>query len=221
MSDLADRLLKAFNFMVDRQDDRVVSLFAGYLKTYIDEQAESGPDPYQSPKIRPFDGTVLQDPLLNEVKLDEGNEGLLTISNDNDSSDEAEIYETPGHISTYWKPQRGKISIVTTELATSLAQATGCSFFPDHGANRVGISGVNFNQALYKLQNLERLQVRQRMRPRTKALLTRLDTCCFSAIRRVLEGSRQCSDARKSRTEHCHPVPPPHQRHETLRTHHC
>jgi hypothetical protein len=144
--------------MVDRHDDRVMSLFAGHLKTYIDEQAESGPEPYQSPKIRPFDGTTLQDPLLDEVRLDD-NEGLLAISNDNDSSDEAEVFATPGHISTYWKPQQGKISIVTTELAASLAQATGCSFFPDHGANQVGISGVNFNEALYKLQNLERLQV--------------------------------------------------------------
>jgi hypothetical protein len=147
--------------MVDRQGDRAVSLFAGHLKTYIDEQAESGPDPYQSPKIRPFDGTVPQDSLLDEVKLDGSIEGLLAISNDDDSSDEAEIHETPSHISIYWKPQQGKISIVTTELATSLAQTTGCSFFPDHGANRVGISGVNFKQALCKLQNLEKLQVRQ------------------------------------------------------------
>ena len=160
VSAFADRLSQAFTFMVDRQDDRVVSLFAGYLKAYVDEQAELGPDPYQSPKIRPFDGTVLQDPLLDDFKLDASNEGLLTIDNDdNSSSDEAEADEAPSHIQTYWKPEQGRISIVTTELATLLAQSTGCSFFPDHGANRVGISGVNFNQALFKLQNLEKLQV--------------------------------------------------------------
>ena len=147
--------------MVDRQDDKVVSMFGAYLTTYIHEQAELGPDPYQSPKIQPFDGTVLQDPLLDEDQLEHRNEGLLTISNDNSSSDEAEVYDKPSHISTYWKPEQGKISIVTTDLATSLAEATGCSFFPDHGANRVGISGVNSNQALLKLKNLEGLQVGQ------------------------------------------------------------
>lgn len=145
--------------MVDRQHDTVVSLFAVCLKTYIDEQAESDPDPYQSPKIRPFDGTVLQDPLLDEVHIREGNEGLLAISNNNDSSDEAEVHTTPSYIRTYWNPQQGKISIVTAELVTLLAQSTGCSFFPDHCANRVGISGLKSNQALRKLQNLERLQV--------------------------------------------------------------
>jgi hypothetical protein len=145
--------------MVNRHDDKLVSLFAGHLKTYVDEQAESGPDPYQSPKIRPFDSTVIQLPLLDEVKLEDGHEGLLAISND--SSDEAEVYAIPGHISALWKPEHGKISIVTPELAASLAQLTGCSFYPDHAANQVGISGVNFNEALYKLQNLERLQVSQ------------------------------------------------------------
>ena len=158
---LTDRYAQAFTFMVDRQDDRVVSLFASCLKTYIDEQAESGPDPYQSPKIRPLDGTVLQNSLIDDAKLDESNEGLFAIGNGDDSSDGGEAHATPSHIHTYWKPQQGKISIVTTELATMLAQATGCSFFPDHGGNRVGISGANFNQALYKLQNLENLQVRQ------------------------------------------------------------
>src|SRR2546423_5962049 len=151
--------LQAFTLMVDRQDDRVVSVFAGYLKTYIDEQVELGPDPYSSPKVRPFDGTVLQDPLLEDIKLDDSNEGLLAIDNDDNSSDEAEAHDSPSHIQAYWKPQQGTISIVTTELATELAQSTGCSFFPNLSANRVGISGVNFNQALSKLQNLEKLQV--------------------------------------------------------------
>jgi hypothetical protein len=146
--------------MVNRQDDKLVSLFAGHLKTYVDEQAESGPDPYQSPKIRPFDGTVIQIPLLDEAKLEDSKGGLLAFSND--SSDEEEVYAIPGHISTFWKPKHERISIVTPELAASLAQLTGCSFFPDHSANQVGISGVNFNKALSKLQNLEKLQVSHR-----------------------------------------------------------
>jgi hypothetical protein len=204
--------------MVNRQGDNAVSLFAAHLKTYIDEQEESDQDPYQSPKICPFDGTVPQDSLLDELKLEGSTEGLLAISNDNDSSDEAEIQETPRHISIYWKPQQGKISIVTIELANSLAQITGCSFFPDHGANRVGISGVNFKQALYKLQNLEKLQVRPPLGPRSSVFLTWLDTSCFSAIGRVIEGNRKYFDTRKTRKEHCNPVPTPNQRRETLRT---
>jgi hypothetical protein len=184
--------------MVDRQDDKAVSLFSAHFTTYIHEQAELGPDPYQSPKIRPFDGTILQDPLLNEDQLEDHNQGLLAISNDNSSNDEAEVYDKPGHISTYWKPEQGKISMVTTDLATSLAEATGCSFFPDHGANRVGISGVNFNQALFKLKNLERLQVGWPLETRSTAFLTSLGTPCFSTSGGVIKSSCQCSHACKS-----------------------
>src|ERR1700722_19847059 len=95
---IAKRPSQAFTFMVDRQDDKVVSLFSAHLTTYIHEQAELSPDPYQSPKIRPFDGTVLQDPLLNEDQLGDHNQGLLAISNDSGSSDESEVYDKPGHI---------------------------------------------------------------------------------------------------------------------------
>jgi hypothetical protein len=176
--------------MVDRQDDKVVSMFGAYLTTYIHEQAESGPEPYQSPKIRPFDGTVLQDPLLDEDQPEHRNEGLLAVSNDNSSNDEAELYDKPNHISTYWKPEQGKISIVTTDLATSLAEATGCSFFPDHGANRVGISGANSDQALIKLKNLEGLQVGQPLETRSTAFLTTsLDAHCFSTTGGVIQSS--------------------------------
>ena len=178
----ADKLSQAFTFMVDPQDDRVVSRFAANLKAYIDEQAEPGSDPYQSPRIRPLDGTVLRDPLIDDVKLDDGYEGLLAIDDDADSSDGGGAHYAVSHIQTHWKPQQGKISIVTTELATLLAQVTGCSFFPDHAANKVGISGARFNQALYKLQNLERLQVCQGLESRLLACLTLLDPPCFSAI---------------------------------------
>ena len=183
-----------------------MSMFGAYLTTYIHEQAELGPDPYQSPKIRPFDGTVLQDPLLDEDQLEHRNEGLLAISNDNSSSDEADLYDQPSHINIYWKPKQGKISIVTTDLATSLAEATGCSFFPDHGANRVGISGANSNQALIKLKNLEELQVGQPLDTRSTAFLTSLDAPCFPTTGGVVESGCQCSHACKSRTEHCHPI---------------
>jgi hypothetical protein len=202
--------------MVDRQDEKAVSMFGAYLTTYIHEQAELGPDPYQSPKIRPFDGTLLQDPLLDEDQLEHRNEGLLAISNDNSSSDEADLYDKPSHINTYWKPKQGKISIVTADLATSLAEATGCSFFPDHGANRVGISGANSNQALVKLKNLEGLQVGQPLETRSTAFLTSLDAPCFSTTGGVIKSSCQCSHACKSRTEHCHPVNSIDQRQETL-----
>lgn len=148
---------EAFTFTANRRDDHLVSLFAGHLKTYIDEQADLELDPYQSPKIRPFDSTVLQDHLLDEAGFDDGNEGLLAISDS--SSDEAGPFSIPGHTNISWKPQHGKIAIMTEGFLDPIKELTGCSFYPNESANQIVISGADPNVALRKLQNLEKLQV--------------------------------------------------------------
>ena len=150
---------QAFSFVVPKNNDTSVSVFAAYLKSYLEQhqQQELDPDPYLNltPKIRPFEGTVPQNPFIDELRIDDDG-ALLSIQNyDGDNSDD----EGLGLLKNVWEPRQGKITIMTMELVKCLAQMTGCSFFPDHGSNSVGITGINSEQAVRKLANLERLQV--------------------------------------------------------------
>lgn len=83
---------------------------------------------------------------------------MLNISNDDDSSDDEGDNDGSGLARAFWNPVKGNISMMTTDLVKLVAQMTDCSFFPN-GANQVGITGNNYNRALRKLQNLEKLQV--------------------------------------------------------------
>ena len=126
----------------------------------MEQQQRLPPDPYQSPRIRPIQGTVLEDPLaLDDAPPDDRHGGLLSLSDGSDSDLEDGTTGMPSHITTYWKPRQGGINIFTQELMNILGDLTGCWFFPDPANGRVGISGGNFNHALRKLKNLEGLEV--------------------------------------------------------------
>lgn len=149
---------QAFSFTVDRYNDQAVSMFAVCVKNYVDKQQELGPDPYLSPKILPLEGTVPQNPLLDELASNE-DVTLLSIADGDDSSDDEGVVGGPSTVRLYWKPRRGDISMFTKEVLELLADMTGCYFFPNRGAKHIGISGINSEQALHKLHNLEKLQV--------------------------------------------------------------
>ena len=140
--------------MVDRQDDTTVPTFARIFKNYVEEEQGFPLDPYQSPKLRPFEGTIPPDPLLNEE-----NQGLLQLSNEEYSEEDCEVNGLSASIDVFWQPGSGNIKIVSTDLAMRLSNLTGCSFFPHKSSNSVGITGDRASQGLKKLKTLEKLQV--------------------------------------------------------------
>ncbi len=176
-------ILQSFSFMVPKNNDTAVSVFAAHLKAYVEEQQQLDGDPYQSPKMRPFEGTVPQNPLIDDLRLDDA-DALLNISDDDASSDEG-TSEGHGLAGTLWKPEQGKITIMTPDLVKVLAQMTGCSFFATNGSNAVGISGANSDRALRKLLNLEGLQVCS-LWTIVKASLTKSASPCRQKIGRVV-----------------------------------
>ena len=149
---------QVFSFTVDRHKDKAVSMFAVCVKNYVNKQQELGPDPYLSPKILPLEGTVPQTPLLDDLPSNDG-VALLSIADGDDSSDDDGTAGGPSTVRMYWKPRRGDISMFTKDLLELLADLTGCFFFRNRGAKQIGISGINSEQALSKLHNLEKLQV--------------------------------------------------------------
>jgi hypothetical protein len=154
------RNLQAFSFTVDRLNDTATPLFLGHMKAFVEQQQAGPPDPYQSPRLRPLEGTVKQNPLtLDATDAEEQNTRLIALLDSGTSSDDDAEGDGAVHFLILWEPQYGSINIMTKSIIAQLTELTGCLFFPDHGKNCIGISGVNASQALEKLKNLEKLQV--------------------------------------------------------------
>ena len=152
--------LQAFSFTVDRLNDTATPLFLGHMKAFIEQQQAGPPDPYQSPRLRPLEGTVKQNPLiLDATDAEEQKTSLIALLDSGTSSDDDAEADGAVHFLIRWEPQHGSINIMTRSIIAQLTKSTGCLFFPDHGKNCIGISGVNAGQALGKLKNLEKLQV--------------------------------------------------------------
>jgi hypothetical protein len=139
------------------------------LKEYLDREQSlllhREPDFVDgSPKIKPLEGTTIQDSYSLE---DQGVENRQLINDlDGEDSDSGEDGGPPGakpdgmlSITQYWKPESGNIMILTTGIAQEIAQSTGSSLDPEKDRKRVRIYGGNFNNALSKLMNLEKLLV--------------------------------------------------------------
>ena len=159
--------------------------FLAQLKAYIEQQQQQDPDPYQSPRIRPFEGTVLEDPLsLEDAKAEED---LLSLSSEHSQDDAPIPSETPDHLTVYWQPEHCNIGMLPGETAQAISNLTGCILASDPSRDRFRIFNGETRRAQQKLKNLEKLLVRRRTLP----LLSDADvigTTCRAPVEADSEG---------------------------------
>lgn len=163
-------IFKAFSLTCDQNDIDIIPLFVSNLKEYLDHQQTLEQrfehDITDSPKITPIDGTFLkEDTTLDSLQALSGELVNLDESSEDSEEDGSSIRpDGMTSITTYWKPESGKIDILTTSIAQEIAQLTGASLDPDPARKRVKIYGGDFHAALEKLRNLEKLMVSHRCR---------------------------------------------------------
>lgn len=111
------------------------------------------------PRIRPMEGTIMEDFLRDDRSF---GDGLLDYESD-DESDGQDALESLQHLITYWKPLSGDISILPEPYAREIARLTGTSLFAEEAEKRYRLFQGNFRLALEKLERLEPLLVSSRL----------------------------------------------------------
>jgi hypothetical protein len=106
-------------------------------------------------RIRSIAGTTL-DALFHEEHTND--EVLFKVESDTETSDE-EFDDPMAHLTAYWYPNCGKISILLPMFATQIAELTGSSLFAEEAEKRYRIFQGDFQLALEKIQRLEPLLV--------------------------------------------------------------
>lgn len=129
--------------------------FLARMAGYINYQESTQPALDDEPRIRPMQGTVIED-LIPEDTIED--QALLKYDPDSESSD-GDALEPMQHLTAYWKPRSGKINILPPMYAKEIMQLTGSSLFSDEAEKRYRIFQGDFRLALGKLERLERLLV--------------------------------------------------------------
>ncbi|EXJ78294.1 hypothetical protein A1O3_09455 [Capronia epimyces CBS 606.96] len=122
---------------------------AGYIEYHQTHQA--GFD--DEPRIYPIEGTVMDDPMRDDRSED--NE-LVEYQSD-DESDNEDPLKSLQHLTAYWKPRNGDLSILLPMYAQEITRLTGTDIFADEAEKRYRLFQGDFNLAREKLLRLEPL----------------------------------------------------------------
>ncbi|OCT49278.1 hypothetical protein CLCR_11306 [Cladophialophora carrionii] len=138
---------------VDQDDNQTMQNFLTRMAGYIEYQLSIPPALDDEPRIRPLQGTVIEDIIPEDLTEDQA---LLQYDSDNESSD-GDAPQPMQHLTAHWKPRSGNISILPPMYAREIAQLTGSSLFAEEAEKRYRIYQGNFQLALEKLERLEPL----------------------------------------------------------------
>jgi hypothetical protein len=156
---LANCVFQAFCAEVDQDDNKTMQDFLTRMAGYIEYQLSAPPALDDEPRIWPLQGTVIEDLIPQDLTADRA---LLQYDSDTESSD-GDALEPMQHMTAYWKPQSGDISILPPMYAKEIAQLTGSSLFAEEAEKRYRILQGNIQLAHEKLGRLEPLLVRFRL----------------------------------------------------------
>lgn len=135
----------------------LLTLLSGYIEYHLSHQI--GFD--DEPRIRPMEGTVLEDFIRDDKSCDNG---LLEYQSDDDS-DGQDALEGLQHLITYWKPRCGDISILPPVYVEEIKRLTGAELFAEVAEKRYRVIQGDFRSALAKLVRLEPLLVNATLSP--------------------------------------------------------
>ena len=106
-------------------------------------------------------GTIIDDLIPEDIINDPP---LLRYDSDTDSAD-GDALEPMQHLTAYWRPKNGRISMLPAMYAKEVTQLTGSSLFAEEAEKRYRIFQGNFQLARDKLVRLEPLLVRELLSP--------------------------------------------------------
>lgn len=107
------------------------------------------------PRIFPIEGTVMVDPMREDESDDNG---LLEYQSD-DESDNEDPLKSLQHLTAYWKPRSGDLTILLPMYAQEITRLTGTDIFAEEAEKRYRLFQGDFNLAREKLLRLEPLLV--------------------------------------------------------------
>ncbi|EXJ88378.1 hypothetical protein A1O1_05308 [Capronia coronata CBS 617.96] len=120
---------------------------------YIDYYQTNQPGFDDEPRIHPIEGTVMDDPMRDDNSDDNG---LLEYQSD-DESDNEDPLKSLQHLTAYWKPRCGDITVLLPMYAQEITRLTGTDIFAEEAEKRCRLYQGDFNLAGEKLLRLEPL----------------------------------------------------------------
>jgi hypothetical protein len=146
---------KTFSAEVDPKDKEtmahLLTRVSGYIKYYQTHQ----PGFDDEPRIYPIEGTVIKDIIPDDGSDDNG---LLEYRSD-DESDNEDPLKSLQHLTAYWRPRNGDLSILLPMYAQEISRLTGTAIFAEEAEKRYRLYQGDFNLAREKLLRLEPLLV--------------------------------------------------------------
>lgn len=141
-----------------KTDDKVaVNQFSKILQGVILFSTRDNIDYTADPLMLEIPGTAHA--TDNSIPDDHGIPTHTLVDIVEDSDDSSDDSSLSGIGLAYWKPAGNDISILTSDIATSISTITDCFFYPQQDSCRVKIVGGNVQVALQKLQTMEPLMV--------------------------------------------------------------
>ncbi|KAL2399709.1 hypothetical protein ABEF94_000492 [Exophiala dermatitidis] len=128
----------------------LLTTVSGYIENQ--ENIQLGID--DEPRLRPMPGCVLSDPMADNSSDD--NE-LLDYHSDEESDDNEDPLQSLQHLTAYWKPRSGDLSILLPAYAQEIRRLTGTEIFVEVAEKRYRLFQGNFKLAREKLLRLEPL----------------------------------------------------------------
>ena len=129
--------------------------FLTRMAGYVEYQGSAQPAFDDEPRIRPMEGTIIEDLIPEDITNDQA---LLPLEFDTESED-GNALEHMQHLTAYWKPKIGNIGILPPMYAKEITRMTGSSLFAEVAERRYRIFHGDFQLALQKLLRLEPLLV--------------------------------------------------------------
>ena len=152
----ADWGYQIFCVEIDSDDNLTMRDFLARMDGYIEYHQSAQIALDDEPRLRPVPGTVIES-LIPEDLTNE--QALLKYESDAESIS-GDALEPMQHLTTYWKPKCGKISILPPMYAKEITKLTGSSLYAEEAEKRYRIFQGNFQLAHEKLLRLEPLLVR-------------------------------------------------------------
>ncbi|KIV89809.1 hypothetical protein PV10_07181 [Exophiala mesophila] len=150
-----DRDLRCFVAEVDKDDDETLANLCTRLEGAI--EASSKMSLYDEIRCKPIDG-IWVDVGMNNSEPDGGDLiDHLDEAEDDEIGNSHNVPDSIAHLTSYWKPRGGDITILPQILASQLTEHTNCQLFSEVETKRCRILGANHALAKDMLQNIEPL----------------------------------------------------------------
>ncbi|KAL2444701.1 hypothetical protein ABEF95_017160 [Exophiala dermatitidis] len=141
-------------FSSETEDKEALPGLLTTVSGYIENQENTQLGIDDEPRLRPMQGCVLSDPMADDSSDDNG---LLDYHSDEESDDNEDPLQSLQHLTAYWKPRSGDLSILLPAYAQEIRRLTGTEIFVEVAEKRYRLFQGNFKLAREKLLRLEPL----------------------------------------------------------------